>query len=480
MPAPGSEVVERQSPPSKSNPIQSGSWFIAGLAERGSTTEAITVRNLAQFSERFGEFVSYGTLYNAADVFFREGGSVLNVTRVVGPAAVKATVTIKNAGAENVLKVTARNAGEWGNNLKIKIIAGTGEKYFYQILESGTIKEESPELANNEAAVAWAKVNSKLITLEELKNSKPAVAETALATGADDRASILDAHWEAAINNNFPKSMGPGQISMPGRTTEASYKAQLNHALERNRVALLDSADTATKATHIANAAIGRATGKAGGKGGLFANWYVVPGLATGTQRTVPPSCVEAGILGRMASEGYSPNKPGAGEKYGRSTYAIELSQVAWTEKEREELNNAGVNVAVMQGGDTITMGFRTMVDPATNPTWLLLSNARLYMEIAAKANVIAERYVFEEIDGKGIVFGKLQGELTGMLLPYFPGSLYGETFAEAVLVNTGPQVNTPQTISERQINAIIELRMNPFGERVTIYVSKVATTEGL
>lgn len=484
MPAPGSEVVERQSPPSRSTPIQSGSWFIAGLADRGPT-EAVTVRNLAQFSERFGEFVSYGSLYSAADVFFREGGSVLNVTRVVGPAAVKATVTIKNGAAENTMKVTARNAGEWGNSLKFKVIAGTGEAYFYQVLEGAVIKEASPELANNAAAVAWAKVNSKLITLEELKATKPAVAESALATGADDRASILDAHWETAINTSFPKSMGPGQISMPGRTTEAAYKAQLNHAVERNRIALLDSADTPTKATHIANAAIGRNLSKAAGsKGGLFANWYVVPGLATGTVRTVPPSCVEAGILGRLASEGYSPNKPGAGEKYGQSRYALELTQPAWTETEREELNNAGVNVALMKSINStnvaVTMGFRTMVDPATNPTWLLLSNARLYMEIAAKAGVIADRYVFEEIDGKGIVFGKLQGELTGMLLPYFPGSLYGESFSDAALVNTGPQVNTPQTISERQINAIIELKMNPFGETVKIYVSKVATTEGL
>jgi hypothetical protein len=350
--------------------------------------------------------------------------------------------------------------------------------------EGAVIKESSPELANNVAAVAWAKANSKLITLEELKVTKPAVAESALATGADDKASILDAHWETAVNNSFPKSMGPGQISMPGRTTEAAYKAQLNHALKNNRIALLDSADTPTKATHIANATIGRNLGKAGGKGGIFANWYVVPGLATGTTRTVPPSCVEAGILGRMASEGFSPNKAGAGEKYGQSRYAIELSQPAWTETEHEELNNAGVNVALMRniGGTNVavTMGFRTMVDPSTAPTWLLLSNARLYMEIAAKAGIIAERYVFEEIDGKRIVFGKLQGELTGMLLPYFPGSLYGETFADAVLVNTGPQVNTDQTISERQINAIIELKMNPFGERVTIYVSKIATTEGL
>lgn len=479
MPAPGSEVVERQSPPSRSQPIQSGSWFIAGLAERGPT-ESVTCRNLAQFSERFGEFVSYGSLYSAADVFFREGGSVLNVTRVVGPAAVKATVTFKNGAAENTLKVIASSAGEWGNNLKFKTVLTAG-KFVYTVLENGVVKEISPELETNEAAVAWAKVNSKLIRLEDLGKGNPATtAETSLTTGADDKASILDAHWETAVNNSFPRAMGPGQISMPGRTTEACYKAQLNHALNNNRIALLDGADTPTKATLITAAQVGRALVKAGTKGGLFANWHVVPGLAQGTTRTVPPSCIQAGILGRLASEGYSANKPGAGEKYGWSRYAIELTQPAWTEKEREELNNEGVNVSIMKEGVAQFMGFRTMANPSTNSTWLLLSNARLYMEIAAKANVIAERYVFEEIDGKGLVFAKLNGELVGMLQPYFPGSLYGEVFEDAVLVNTGAQVNTEQTIAERQINAVIELKMNPFGERVTIYVSKVATNEGL
>jgi hypothetical protein len=440
----------------------------------------VSVRNLAQFVERFGEFVSYGSLYNAADVFFREGGSVLVVTRIVGPAAVKATVTVKNAGAENTLKVIAKNAGEWGNSLKFKVVAGVGGKYIYQILEGAVVKEASPEVLTNEAAVAWAKVNSKLITLEDLGKGNPAVAESALATGADDKASVTDTHWENSIINNFPKQLGPGQISMPGRTTEASHKAQLKHALANNRIALLDGADTPTKATLIAEAAVGRALGAEAGKGGLFSNWHVVPGLAQSTVRTVPPSCVQAGILGRLASEGYSANKAGAGEKYGQSRYTIELTQPAWTEAEREELNNAGVNVSVMKEGVATFMGFRTMADPSTAPTWLQLSNSRLYMEIAAKANVIAESYVFEEIDGKGIVFSKLNGELSGMLLNYWPGSLYGETFAEAVLVDTGPQVNTPQTIEERQINAVIEVRMNPFAERVKIYVSKVATTEGL
>ena len=85
----------------------------------------------------------------------------------------------------------------------------------------------------------------------------------------------------------------------------------------------------------------------------------------------------------------------------------------------------------------------------------------------------------FAEIDGKGVVFSRLNGALTGMLLPFYSaGSLYGETFEEAAFVDTGIQVNTPETIADLQINAVIEVRMSPYGERVRIEISKTKTTE--
>lgn len=452
------------------------------MADRGSTESAVTVRNLQQFVDEFGEFVSYGTLYNAADVFFREGGSVLHVTRVVGPAAKKAVIKIKNTAesAEDTLEVTAVSPGEWGNDVDVEIKAGeVGGSYVIIVLEDGVAVEESLEVANNEEAVTWASEQSSYIRLKDLGKGDPKTGKAELKEGADDKASATDTHWEAQINNNFPKSMGPGQISMPGRTTDAAYKAQLEHSLSHNRVALLDGTDTSTKATLIGDAAVGRALGVAGGKGGLLGSWYVCPGIAPGTLRTVPPSCVEAGILARLASEGFSPNKPGAGEKYGQSRYAVDLAQPEWTEDDREDLNDAGVNVAIMNGNIAQTMGFRTMVNPLKDETWLELNNSRLYMEIAAKANQIADRYVFEEIDGKGLVFAKLNGELRGMLLGYM-GSLYGNEPAEAFYVDTGSQVNTTKTIAERRIIAVIEVRMSHMAEFVKIEISKIATTEAI
>jgi len=86
---------------------------------------------------------------------------------------------------------------------------------------------------------------------------------------------------------------------------------------------------------------------------------------------------------------------------------------------------------------------------------------------------------VFEEIDGKGLVFSRFNGALTGMLLPYMP-SLYGEEPAEAFFVDTGPQVNTEKTIAAREINAVITLRMAHMAETVKIEISKVATTEAI
>ena len=71
--------------------------------------------------------------------------------------------------------------------------------------------------------------------------------------------------------------------------------------------------------------------------------------------------------------------------------------------------------------------------------------------------------------------------ELKAMLVPFYvAGSLYGETFEEAAVVDTGPQVNTEETIANREIKAIIAVRMSHFGERVVIEISKVATTEAV
>ena len=477
---PGTKTTSRDSPPSRLTPSDAGTWFVVGETDRGTVSEPHLVRNIQQFINEFGGRVTPGTtLYDSLDAYFRLGGGKAYVSRVVGPTPVSATVRLSD-GAVDTLTVTALSPGAWGNDLRVVIAAGgVGGTVTIAVEEDGVVVEgPSGDLADKAAVIAFV-ANSSYITVEDAgAGGDPRVATTALAGGDDDRANITDAEWLAALNR-FTAGYGPGQVSAPGRTTGAGHLQLDNHANLFNRVSYCDGPDTGVVGTLVAAAAARRA-GDDARYGGIFGPWAIVPGVAPGTTRTVPWSAVVAGQTARLAAQGMSPNIAPAGEN-GIAEYVIGLSQDAWTDAERETLNDAGFNVARLHRGAFRTYGFRTAVDPTVDDTWLELTNSRLYMLIAALGDAVAEKYVFAQLDGRRFKISEFNGELTAMLIPFYvAGSLYGETFDEAAVVDTGPQVNTEETIAARELKAIIAIRMSHFGEAVEIEISKVATTEAV
>jgi hypothetical protein len=101
-------------------------------------------------------------------------------------------------------------------------------------------------------------------------------------------------------------------------------------------------------------------------------------------------------------------------------------------------------------------------------------------MAVQARGDEIAERYVFEVIDGRQRTLSRFRGELAGMIAPYWPDALYGATPDEAFRVVTDPPVNTDDTIAAGEIHAVIALRMNPYGEWVQIQIVKTPITQAL
>jgi hypothetical protein len=102
-------------------------------------------------------------------------------------------------------------------------------------------------------------------------------------------------------------------------------------------------------------------------------------------------------------------------------------------------------------------------------------------MAIFAQADLIAENYVFSEIDGKGVTIKKFGGELQAMLMTFFQeGSLYGDTPDQAFIVDTGSTVNTPTTIANLELHAVLMVRMSPFAELVVIEIVKRLVTEAV
>jgi phage tail sheath protein FI len=339
-------------------------------------------------------------------------------------------------------------------------------------------------MADRDTAVAWATNVSQYIdiTLGASAEDPRVAAATGLAGGLDDQAGITDAHWLTALNR-FTKALGPGQVSFPGRSAGTAHADLLVHAVANNRVAVLDSSDTNVVATIKAHSTALRLLGSPAGLNprfaAVFAPWLKVPGITPGTTRTIPPSGTVAGMIARLDGQTGNPNLAAAGIR-GASQFALE-TKYSFTDAERDDLNANGVDILRNMYGEVRLYGYRTAVEPLTQPNWTNFANSRLIMAVAAKADQIAERYVFAQLDGRMLKVNEYGGDLRSMLAAYWDlGALFGATAEEAFNVDVGVQVNTPITMAANELHAVLALRCSPFAERVIVELVKVATTEAV
>src|SRR5215831_506391 len=480
MPRPGVEISLVEVAPARTPPTDTGVFFAVGPAAQGDQTQAVLVRSMAEFESKFGARVTYSYLWDAMDCFYKEGGSDAYIARVVGPAPVVATVTLKDGSNSNTLQVNANSPGAWGNNLRVAVLQGSvGGTFVIQITDNlGNVLELSRDLTDETDAINWSYASDyiDLIDVGTTLSDPAVVAATPLVGGSDDNTNITEANWTTALGK-FTNDLGPGQVAMPGRTTAAAQANLMAHAATFNRVALIDAVDSGSKAT-LKSAAQGLRGVPNARHSALFAPWAVVPGIIAGTTRTVPWSAIEAGIIARNDAS-VSPNIAAAGIQYGQALYPIALSQPKFSDADREEMNGAGVNLAVQQFGGIMAYGYRTLTDPNQDPNWIQFSNSRLYMAIVAQADAVGENYVFSQIDGKGVTIGQFNGALASMLLTFYnDGSLYGDTPDTAFAVDTGISVNTPQTIANGELHAVLRVKMSPFAEYVVIEIVKRLITD--
>jgi uncharacterized protein len=477
-PAPGTQVTIRDEALARFQAQDTAAWFVTGFTARGPHAAPVAVRGLSEFVNIFGPKQAHSQLYDALDVYFREGGGLAYVQRVVGAGAAFAYANLFTDAGTTVpddvaLTIRAKSYGEAANDLTVEVVdAGGG---FELILREGSrVLARSGELADVDAAVAWSSRNA-YVTVEagDGDDVPEAQGPTTLGGGTDDHGNAVEDDWTAALDR-ITKDYGTGQVSAPGRTTGDAHAALAAHAIQFNRMALLDLPDTGVAGDLIAPAADVRDSGN-GRAAAAFAPWAVVPGSAPGSTRTVPYSAVQAGLIARSEALGNSPNVAAAGAN-GEATYVSGLSQPAWSDGDRESLNDAGVNVAREQRGAVRTYGYRTLVDPMGDPEWRELGGARAAMAIAADAEDIAEDFVFAEVDGKGVKVGEFGGRLNAMCLTYYErNALYGDTPEEAFFVDTGPSVNTPATLDDGKLLARIELATSPTAERVEITIVKTS-----
>jgi phage tail sheath protein FI len=476
MAAPGVTVTVRDAAPPRSAPTDTDTWFLTGFTEKGPTTPQL-IQSLDDYVSTFGARVAYGYLYDCLDAYFHEGGSKAYVCRTLGPSPVLATHTFETAVPSDSIIVNAKSYGDWGNGLSIDI-THSGSDFVIAVSLNSVLVETSPLLATQQDAVDWSDGSAYVDITLGAGTGIPAAATSALGGGTDDHGNATDDEWADAIEL-FTADLGPGQISMPGRTTAQSHADLLAHAQTNNRIAILDYADTGDASTLASAAATDRAA--AGARYGAgFAPWLVIPGITASALRTIPYSAMAAALMARNDQAGISPNVPSAGGLRGVATYALGLSQ-AFSDADRGVLNDAGVDVATIRNGALMLFGYRTLVDPDADREHVPLSNARLEMAIVAQATAIGDRYVFAQIDGRGFTLADFAGDLAAMLQAWYDaGSLYGGTAGDAYRVNVGSPVNTAETAAALELNAQLVVRYSKFGEQVQIFITRTAITEAI
>src|SRR5215831_6969952 len=217
---PGTQIIQRETPPPRSAPTDTGVWLVVGLTQKGAQ-EPIMIESMSEYSSKFGDRVSYSILYDALDTYFHEGGRKAIISRVVGPAAATAHLNLLDASSGVSLVANANSPGDWANTIKVAVTAPLVSGYRIQVSDANNnILETSQDLPDQASAVSWASAQSEYITIALGASTQvPAVVSAQpMAGGLDDRANITDTQWQNALNL-LVKDLGPGQVSMPGRST---------------------------------------------------------------------------------------------------------------------------------------------------------------------------------------------------------------------------------------------------------------------
>lgn len=475
MPAPSLEITIGDRGPASPRPGDVGAWFAIGLAARGPVGTVTECLSLAQVKATYGDVTTYSHLIRCAEQYFRQGGSRMVISRIVGPAATKGLLAQSSAVPAVVITPTAISAGDWSAGLTITVVAGTGSDRVVTLKDNGAVLFSAT--FSTALALQAAYVATGLLTAPLGVGVWPiaVAAETALSAGADDRASIPTtvAGWTTALDL-LDTDLGVGSVSIPGITTPAAHEALGRHFWTHKRWPLCDGIDTATVASLTSPAGTLRALTAPVALGQLLAPWITVPYL-TGTV-TIPPS---GAVAGRMASADYeNPAGPGqpAAASFGILTGVVDVTQ-EWSKADRDLLSEAGVTVIRNLRGKVQPYDGLTWADPSVYPQYAEASGMRVVLAIYSEALAALEQYVMAVIDGNRHLLSAVEKDLVGICQAWYAReALYGATAGEAFSVDTGPGVNPDAQLAQRRIAAQMELRTSPFAATVSLLITKVAS----
>lgn len=461
----------------------SGQAFFVGITERGATDQAVLVRSMADVNRLLGSRVNYGNVWDQLNTYFNEGGIQAYVARVVGAGATSGTLTLNDrAGVpQPTLQIDAANPGAWSSNLEVEVRDGASpDTVRITLYLNGDVVEDVTNIASPADASSRFST-SPYVRITDLGSASAApdnlpvlTAPTPLSAGTDDRATVVDQDYIDALDL-FSKGYGDGAVAIPGLNTAAIWNGIDAHCKANHRIGLLAAARGETSDTLRSLAATMNSEYV-----GLFAPWVQVSDGATGIRTISPEGFVAAKRA--QAHEAVGPWQVPAGVN-GVALSLVGLDQ-EFTPEEADTLDNSKVSIIRRIAGGYRLYGWRSLSNDPTQ--YAYLKDRDLLNRLVVEAEKRLENYVFATIDNKGQLLSAVQAELIGMVDPIREaGGLFenydddGNIIDPGYLVQTGPDVNTAQSLANNEIHARLLVRVSPVAGLVSLTIVKVGVLAG-
>lgn len=483
------DVVLVDDPATRSAPTATDGAFWAYFAAKGPTNVAVTCDNLGDVLDTFGAEVSYSPLYFYARCYFALGGTRLTLARVVGPSPVLAGHTFNDSSAAATMRLAAIYPGDYYNGWRVTItthaensaIASGSFRILVVDSATGDTIAQSDDLATVTDAVLWSQTQPFRITDDATSANDPAaVVSAALTGGTDDHTNAVDANWQTAIDL-FRPDLGPGQVALPGRTTDAAHAILFAHAASvANRWAVADEPDTPTVSTLTASGDAIAATTN-GKHGEAYWPWALATSDTPGSFRAIPYSVVQCAMLSRADANGVARSQPPAGKDFGIiGSPIVGLSQPTLNQDDYDLLEAHGISVAKIVDGQVATWSNRTC-DQSGDARWQSSSGMRVLMAMIAEFNVVGVRWEHKRLDGHRHAIATFGSNLTKVCKDHYDiDDLFGNTPREAYAVAVDEAVNTLASIQQKKLKGVAELRISDTVNTVRVEIHRRLLTEVL
>jgi hypothetical protein len=472
----GVQVTTKLSSGPSNTGTQSGRLHVAGLTEFGPVGKGVVVDSIAKFIAIFGDRTAYSSnMFDTARMYFEEGGNELVVSRVVGGAATKGALTLKDSADVNTVKIEAADPGAHSTGFTVQV-ATNGSTFDVTLRRDGQVIATYPGLTSPADFVQKAATNP-FVTVTSLGSATATpgdnpktLAATALAAGSDDRAAVTTANVIAALDAGTGAE--GGAVAAPGYSVSQIGSLLLAHAAATGKIALLALPATATPA-EAETAAASLAADPNGAYGGIFYPHLIIPD--GGATRTISPEGYVAAVRARAHRDVGFWQAP-AGDR-ARTRWVLGTSTTIDTDL-NDTLADAMVNGIVTTGAKTRLYGWSSLAADREGLGLLTARDALNNLTLSVKT--VLEPFVFDVNDSKGHLRSYIESAVVGVLDPiakrngFYALTVDGQDVDPGYRVSVDTSLNPITLQAENKVVVAISVRLSPIAQLIQVEIIKV------